>query len=198
MRGTVQDIALFVAGNGALVRVGIVLVGAVRSFARRNDFTTVKHGPVEVVAWVEPPALAVTAYLLLTGREEGDPSLLDVGAAVAGAVLVVLGLAWIAWTVWSWRQLFVGHAVLQDHELVVRGAYARVRHPVYAAAILVWAGLGLAFLSPVAGALTVLYVIPIYHLYARSEERMMVQSFGDSYRRYRDSVPMFAPRLRRG
>jgi protein-S-isoprenylcysteine O-methyltransferase Ste14 len=198
MRATVQDLALFLAGNGALVRVGAVVVGVIRSVARRREFTTVRFGLVEAVAWLEPPALGVTAYLLLTGREnEGDPSWFALGAAVAGAMLVILGLALMAWSLWSWRQLFVGHAVLEEHELVTRGAYGLVRHPVYVAADLVWAGLALSFLDPVAAALTVLYVIPVYYLYARSEERMMLQSFGDAYRRYSSSVPAFAPRIRR-
>jgi protein-S-isoprenylcysteine O-methyltransferase Ste14 len=41
-------------------------------------------------------------------------------------------------------------------------------------------------------------VIPIYHLYARSEEAMMLDAFGDEYREYGRRVPMWIPRLRRG
>jgi len=52
------------------------------------------------------------------------------------------------------------------------------------------------FLSYVVAAITALYVIPAYLLYIRSEERMMVDTFGDQYARYRGEVPMLLPRLR--
>jgi protein-S-isoprenylcysteine O-methyltransferase Ste14 len=45
-------------------------------------------------------------------------------------------------------------------------------------------------------AITCLYVIPIYVLYIRSEETMLVESFGNEYRDYRHAGPMLIPRLR--
>jgi protein-S-isoprenylcysteine O-methyltransferase Ste14 len=38
-------------------------------------------------------------------------------------------------------------------------------------------------------------VIPAYLLYIRSEERMMLDAFGDQYACYRGEVPMLVPRL---
>ena len=106
------------------------------------------------------------------------------------------GLGLVVWTLISWRQLFVGHAVLSGQELVTGGAYAHVRHPVYLGGIVIWCGLSACFLNVAAAAVTVLYVIPAYLLYMRSEEQMMLASFGDSYRRYKRRVPMLLPRLR--
>jgi protein-S-isoprenylcysteine O-methyltransferase Ste14 len=40
-------------------------------------------------------------------------------------------------------------------------------------------------------------VIPVYLLYMRSEEAMMLESFGAEYSRYRREVPMLLPRPRR-
>jgi protein-S-isoprenylcysteine O-methyltransferase Ste14 len=71
-----------------------------------------------------------------------------------------------------------------------------VRHPVYLGALLIWGGLTLCFLSPIAAAITAVYVIPAYLLYIRSEEAMMLDSFGDQYAGYRQQVPMLLPRLR--
>ncbi len=39
-------------------------------------------------------------------------------------------------------------------------------------------------------------MIPIYLLYIRSEEDMMLETFGDAYREYRHVVPMLVPRPR--
>ena len=60
-----------------------------------------------------------------------------------------------------------------------------MRHPVYLGALLIWSGLSLCFLSYVAAAITALYVIPAYVLYIRSEERMMLDTFGDQHAHYR-------------
>jgi len=111
--------------------------------------------------------------------------------------VAVWGFVLIVWTITSWRQLFVGHAVLADQKLVTKGAYGVVRHPVYLAALLIWCGLSLCFLSAEAAIVTSLYVLPAYLLYIRSEEMMMLDFFGDEYRRYRQQVPMLLPRLRR-
>jgi len=86
--------------------------------------------------------------------------------------------------------------VLADHRLVTRGAYGFVRHPVYLAAFLIWLALAVGFLSLTAFLVTVLYVIPIYLLYMRSEEAMMLECFGERYGSYRRRVPMLLPRVR--
>jgi protein-S-isoprenylcysteine O-methyltransferase Ste14 len=48
----------------------------------------------------------------------------------------------------------------------------------------------------VAGAFTLVYVLPVYLLYIRSEETMMVARMGEPYRTYRESVPALLPRIR--
>ena len=103
----------------------------------------------------------------------------------------------LLWAVLSWRQLFFGHGVLEGHELVDSGAYGFVRHPAYLGALLVWAGLSIAFLDAIVAVVTALYVLPIYIAYLRAEEAMMEARFGDDYRRYRERVPMLLPRIGR-
>jgi protein-S-isoprenylcysteine O-methyltransferase Ste14 len=88
-------------------------------------------------------------------------------------------------------------SLLHDHRLVTNGAYGVVRHPVYLAALLIWLGLGVAFASPFALGVAILYVLPAYLLYIRDEEAMMVDAFGDAYRSYRAAVPMLIPRRSR-
>jgi protein-S-isoprenylcysteine O-methyltransferase Ste14 len=112
------------------------------------------------------------------------------------ALLALAGVALAVWTLLSWRELFVGHAVIEGQQLVTGGAYGVVRHPVYLAGLVIWCGLSLAFVSLPAAAITVFYVVPTYIFYIRSEEAMMVESFGDAYRRYVARVPMLLPRLR--
>jgi protein-S-isoprenylcysteine O-methyltransferase Ste14 len=179
----------------AFARVAGVLIGAARSLSKRQGFETVRFGAVEAVTLLEPAVLAVTAYLLLVNRDSGSASPGEAIAGLTGGFVSLTGLALVVWTLLSWRQLFVGHAVLKGQQLVTGGAYGLVRHPVYLGALMIWCGLCLCFLSPVAAVITAVYVFPAYLLYIRSEEGMMLDSFGDQYVRYRRQVPMLLPRL---
>ena len=195
---TVYATALLVAVAGAYLRVAAVIFGAFRTFSARDRFRTFRFGPVEAACMLEPVLLAAVAWVL-DGRRAAvmSPSVAEVVAAVGGAALVVAGWVLIIWTWWSWPTIFTGHGVLEGHRLVDRGAYGVIRHPVYAAAFLIWFGLALAFTSRAAMLLTIAYVIPVYLLYMRSEEAMMRDAFGEEYERYRKRVPMLVPRRSR-
>jgi len=79
-------------------------------------------------------------------------------------------------------------------ELVTAGIYATIRHPQYA-------GLFLAILGSLIWwpSLITLLMAPIllwsYYRLARREERELEAQFGEAYRRYRERVPAFVPRL---
>ncbi len=153
-------------------------------------------GWVEAIALAEPFLLVgVTSFLAARQLKWTGASLAEASGAVVGAALVLTALALTLWSYFSWRSLFVGHGVLDDHRLVTRGAYGVVRHPVYVGVFLIWLGLALAFLSPAAFIVAAVYVIPIYLLYMRSEEKMMMEAFGDAYQQYCQDVPMLIPRL---
>jgi protein-S-isoprenylcysteine O-methyltransferase Ste14 len=194
----VRHVIFLIAANlvaaAAWARVAGIVIGALRSLANRRRFVEFAFGPIELATNLEPLALAVA--LLTLFPDTRSPSSGELAAALGGAVLSLAGIGLLAWALLSWRQLFVGHGVLVDHDLVTGGAYGVVRHPVYLGAFLIWAGLSLAFLSPVAGIFTLVYVLPVYLLYIRSEETMMVARMGEPYRAYRESVPALLPRIR--
>jgi protein-S-isoprenylcysteine O-methyltransferase Ste14 len=198
VRETVFVVGFNLAVACAFARAGGVLVFAARSLAMRHRFEALRFGATEAIVLPEPILLAAAAYVLLVNRgSSSSVSGSEATAALAGGLVALAGLALVLWTLLSWRQLFVGHGVLRDQELVTGGAYGVVRHPVYLGALLIWSGLSLCFLSPAAAAITALYVLPAYLLYIRSEEAMMLDSFGDQYSRYRREVPMLLPHPRR-
>lgn len=185
------DMALAIVLWGALLR-GVAVVGAMlRTALNWKRFVRFKVGWVEVVTVLEPFLLLAWSTRLLL-RPPGAPAAL---AAWAGALLVLSGWGLILWTYFSWPQIYAGHGVLEDHELNTHGAYGWIRHPAYLGAFLVWGGLALGTFSLATLSITALYVIPSYHLYARSEEEMMVDAFGDAYLDYRRRIPMWIPRL---
>jgi len=93
----------------------------------------------------------------------------------------------------AWRVL---HQAQQRHELAADGIYARLRHPQYAAFILIMSGFLLQWPT-----LPTLVMFPIlvyvYVRLARREEQASLEEFGDSYRTYMAHVPGFIPSWRR-
>jgi protein-S-isoprenylcysteine O-methyltransferase Ste14 len=114
-------------------------------------------------------------------------------AAEAGLALVVLG------TVLSlWARLSLGAnwsavvTIKEDHQLIRRGAYALVRHPMYTGVLLGLAGTTLAIgeLRGLAGLFFV--TVGLWHKIGL-EERFLMEHFGDAYVSYRKRVRALIP-----
>lgn len=92
----------------------------------------------------------------------------------------------------AWNVLF--HA-RRGHHLAATGPYARIRHPQYAAFMLIMAGFLLQWPT-----LPTLAMFPVlvaaYARLARREEQDTLAEFGDAYRDYQARTPAFLPRLR--
>lgn len=196
MAATVFTVGFALAATCAFGRVAGVLVGVIRSWTLRHRFDVVRFGWIETLTLVEPAVMAAVTAFLIAGRPSASTvSPVAAGMALAGGCVTLLGAGLALWTLASWRQLFVGHAVLSGQQLVTDGSYGLVRHPVYLAAVLIWIGLAVCFGNFPTALLTAGYVLPVYLLYIRSEEKMMLDAFGPEYRRYREQVPMLLPRL---
>jgi len=167
------------------------------SLATQEKFEKYKLTWVEMVAFPETVLmLGMSFYVHWNVAQLSGVTPLQMNAAIAGAVVMLLGVVFTVWTIISWSTMFVGHAIPKGHELIIRGIYARVRHPMYLAVVLIWAGLSLGTLNLIAGLLTMFYVLPVYLLYIKSEEEMMIEHFGDAYREYKRNVGMLIPSLR--
>jgi protein-S-isoprenylcysteine O-methyltransferase Ste14 len=155
------------------------------------------------------PILASMVLLLLAKRTHLGAALLAAGPPVSwlfarfiafypgvvwvGAPLVLVGTLFAFWA----RFRLAGNwsasvALKQGHELVVAGPYRLVRHPIYTGALLTVAGTACAigqWRGVLALALTFCGFCYKIHL----EERLMLATFGDAYRRYRSQVKRLIP-----
>lgn len=107
--------------------------------------------------------------------------------AAAGAVLLAAGL--VVYLV-SLRQFT---AAYREGRLATTGLFAVVRHPIYAAWILlIFSGAALLTASwPMLGVPAVAWVV--FKIFIHREERYLEERFGDDYRAYRSRVNELFP-----
>lgn len=198
MRASPYQIALLVVAGVALARSVSVFLFFGRTWLRRRATVAARWGRVELAVVLDPVLLALLTSWLYPASAQEPPSLARVAAAVSGAALALGGGLFGLWTLRTLPSMGSGHYVLADQRIVERGPYALVRHPVYLGGILIWLALPVAYRSAVALAVLVLGVIPILALYAREEEKLMIEHYGAQYRDYQRRVGMFLPRWRPG
>jgi len=81
-------------------------------------------------------------------------------------------------------------------EVINKSVFQYVRHPMYLSAILLY----LAFLIfELSLAALIIWIITIifYHFIARYEEKLLAEHIGSDYIKYKESVPMWIPKLKK-
>ena len=85
--------------------------------------------------------------------------------------------------------------IREKHELITRGIYGVIRHPMYASQWLVALAQPLLLQNWIAGFLNLLAFIPFYLLRVRAEEQMMLDTFGTEYQDYRNRTGGVLPKM---
>lgn len=111
----------------------------------------------------------------------------------AGAALTYAGIAFAVWA----RVTLGGNwsgivTVKQDHQLITSGPYRFVRHPIYSGLLVALLGTALA-IGRFSGFVAVLVAFAGWRFKWRTEEKFMVEEFGDQYEQYRRSTPAIVP-----
>lgn len=115
-----------------------------------------------------------------------------------GLALAIAGFALLEWAQsalgksWSLRA-----QVVTGHELVVRGPYHWVRHPMYTAALLVSLAALLISANWLVGGCWLVMHGWQFALKIPLEEGLMTQQFGDAYRQYSRTTGRLIPRILR-
>lgn len=117
------------------------------------------------------------------------------GVVWVGGPLVLVGMVFAVWARLHLGGNWSGSVTLKEnHELVRTGPYRLVRHPIYTGMLLAVAGTACA-IGQVRGVLG--FALAFYALWHKSriEERLMIDTFGESYRNYRTQVKGLIPFL---
>jgi protein-S-isoprenylcysteine O-methyltransferase Ste14 len=85
--------------------------------------------------------------------------------------------------------------IREKHELITRGIYQLIRHPMYASQWILVIAQPLLLQNWLAGFMNLLVFIPFYFLRVHAEEKMMLNSFGDQYREYMKKTGAVLPKL---
>lgn len=89
-----------------------------------------------------------------------------------------------------------GHVVVQDDDrpgrIISTGAFSYVRHPLYLASILSYAGLSVSTASLLSLSMLAV-IVPFYDYIAGYEEKLLVDRFGEDYENYRKRTGKWLP-----
>jgi protein-S-isoprenylcysteine O-methyltransferase Ste14 len=97
-----------------------------------------------------------------------------------------------------WARFILGRnwsatiTIKQDHEIVRRGPYAAVRHPIYSGIMLAMLGTAIYF-GTLRGLLAVALTFSGWWLKSRMEEAFLIEQFGAQYREYQRHVKALIP-----
>lgn len=86
--------------------------------------------------------------------------------------------------------------IYQDHQLITRGIYRYIRHPLYSSTILMFYGTALVYVNGLVVLLTLVAFTPFMILRAKQEEALLIAKFPE-YQKYRSETGMFFPRILR-
>jgi protein-S-isoprenylcysteine O-methyltransferase Ste14 len=184
------------------VIVGFVVFGAIFLFIpKRSRDKTRKADPRSIIAifiqgiafgiaWM-PPRKPFTPFLPTDWRAQYLVALIIVLLVVASLIFVTAAVRTLG------KQWSLQARVLEHHELIRRGPYRIVRHPIYTGmfGMLIASSLAQGNWLGLVIASVVYYLGTVMRI--RSEEKLLREQFGSEYDDYASEVPAFIPiRLR--
>lgn len=174
---------LFLAGSLVYLGIRYYYQRQQRSREKETDRASLTDRLLVVAVGASQTVLPILAMCtpLLKGTHHEMPA----WAAWLGVKLYVSGL-WLFWK--SHRDLganwSLSLALDTQHQLVTRGVYQRIRHPMYAAFFLMAVAQALLIANWVGGLAALVAVSALYLARVPNEERMMAERFGEAYRAY--------------
>ena len=199
----IETLLRWFGGLMAWATLGVVLYGIWRGTRRPAGRTS-----GQVLGWPRSVAfyLLTTALFLAFSVIFWKPLPLALSpgiralALAAGTLIYFPGLAFLLWGRLTFGKMYFvstafGAQLYADHQLVTRGPFAIVRHPMYLG--LIAAAVGSLLLYQIWTTAAFAVFAPFVLFRARREEQALAAEFGEEWRAYTASVPMFLPRWKK-
>lgn len=200
---TFETVIKWLGGLLALVTLAMVIYGVWRGTQRQAGRTTGLNG-----SWVRSPwfylasvvlffSIAYFGWIPLPWTVSSSTRL---WMLAIGSLLYFPGMCFVLWArIELGKNYFVstgfGAQLFKDHQLVMTGPFAIVRHPMYAGLIAASIGALLIYFT-----WTTLYFAcfaPLTMIRARREETALAEEFGEKWTAYCKRVPAFIPRFKK-
>lgn len=114
-----------------------------------------------------------------------------------GVIALAGMLCGLALRIWAARTLGSYYTttlmITENHKVVSRGPYSKVRHPGYLADIILWSGFGVLSSNFVLALVFPIMFVTVYLYRISSEEKMLVQALGEEYARYKQRTRRLIP-----
>ena len=107
---------------------------------------------------------------------------------------IAISISGIALLILSFEALI---RAIFSKELITRGIYNKVRHPMYSSIYILLVGIGILFYDW-KWFVILLAFVPIWYLIALSEERQMSDLYPKEYPAYKKATGMFWPKIIKG
>jgi protein-S-isoprenylcysteine O-methyltransferase Ste14 len=145
---------------------------------------------VAVTGFVLPIVWLATSHLAFA---DYDGHLLPL---TAGGLCYALGLCLLSRVAWNLGKFWSPTLQLKEnHQLVTKGIYRRIRHPMYLSLLIFSAGNALALPNYVAGPAFFVAMLVIIGFRLGPEERMLLEEFSEQYDAYRKRSYRLIPGL---
>ena len=139
------------------------------------------------------PYFVWVPYVVVAARPGPELALPD-RVRWLGVGLILAGVSVATWAALTLGRHFDHEVeVHEGHEVVRRGPYAVVRHPVYSGLALHHIGAFLATGNLIFLAGTLAVSFPAFYVRAKEEERLLRAQLGAAYEEYSRAVPMLMP-----
>jgi protein-S-isoprenylcysteine O-methyltransferase Ste14 len=109
------------------------------------------------------------------------------------AVLCIAGLAFCVWARVTLGRNWSGTITFKEgHELIERGPYRLVRHPIYTGLLAMFLATAIAA-GHLGGVVAVMLAFASFWVKLKEEEKLMLQQFPDQYGSYQQRVKRIIP-----
>jgi protein-S-isoprenylcysteine O-methyltransferase Ste14 len=170
------------------------LIWVLTSFSLKDTARSRSEGPSRIavyIVWAGWWLLFSHGFRLdPLSRRVLEPS---ISTAYVGLAITEVGLAFaILARIYIGRNWSPLIQVKQGHELIQRGPYAVVRHPIYSGLMLATLGTAIAY-GELSGFMGFVMIVVAWGYKSRLEEEAMAEQFGGQYEKYRSHVKALIP-----
>ena len=146
--------------------------------------------------WRYSLPLFVGAYLIFSARRFSDPltsRVIPESLEWVGVALCVAGLLFCVWARFTLGRNWSGMVTFKGgHELITRGPYAIVRHPIYTGLLMMILGTVIGY-GHIVGIIGLPFVFWGLWIKLHLEEKLMLKEFPDQYSAYQRQVKRIIP-----